>query len=218
MKRYLTSVLILSSLLPVFLSCGSLHHLGYRKEVAVNRVIKPVFPPDFDKSLYSVKIIFGDNVFTSLAVIKYIPEDRSFRLALLSEAGMRLFEIEFLKDGSSQVNYTSDFMDRKAVVKKLSSDFGLLFLSGSENIVKSFSSASVERKYVLRLKKDGLKDYYFSPDVEGPEKASERGCIFGRTTVILNKYGDKGPQEIVFTHKMLKFEISLKRIDYSGWN
>ena len=131
---------------------------------------------------------------------------------------MRLFEIEFLKDGTSQVNYTSDFMNKKAVVKKLSSDFGMLFISESEKIVKSFSMGSNDGNYVQRIKKQGLKDYYFSRNVRGPEKISERGCAFGRTTVILNKYGDKGPQEIVFTHKMLKFEIGLKQIDYSGWN
>ncbi len=218
MKRYLTSALILSSFLLIFESCSSLRHQGYRKKAAKNQVLIPVFGTDFDKSLYNVKITFGKNIFTSLAVIKYIPEDESFRLALLSEAGMRLFEIEFLKDGTSQVNYTSDFMNKKAVVKKLSSDFGMLFISESEKIVKSFSMGSNDGNYVQRIKKQGLKDYYFSRNVRGPEKISERGCAFGRTTVILNKYGDKGPQEIVFTHKMLKFEIGLKQIDYSGWN
>jgi len=218
MKRYLTSVLILSSLLLIFESCSSLRRQGYRRETSVNRVIKPVFPPDFDKSLYNVKITFGENVFTSLAVIKYIQENKSFRLALLSEAGMRLFEIEFMKDGTSQVNYTSDFMNKKAVVKKLSSDFGLLFLTDSDKIVKYFSMESNNGKYALRIKNDSMKDYYFSQDVSGPEKIREGGCVFGRTTVVLEKYGRKGPQEIVFTHKMLKFEISLKQIDYSGWN
>ena len=217
MKRYLTSVLILSSLLLFFESCSSLRHQGYRKEAANNRVLIPVFGPDFDKSLYNVKITFGKNSFTSLAVIKQIPENQSFRLALLTEAGMRLFEMEVMKDGSSRVNYTSDFLNKKAIVKKLSSDFGLLFTGDSCKIEKVYSMVD-SGNYVIRINENGSKDYYFSSDVKGPVKISERGCTYGKTSVFLNQYGNRGPQEIIFTHKILKFEISLKQINYPGWN
>ncbi len=215
MKRFLTSVLILSSLLLITQSCGSLRRQGYKKEATVHRILKPVFPPDFDKSLYNVKITFGKNVFTSLGIIKYIAASGSYKLALLSEAGMRLFEVEFLNDGSSKVNYTSDFMNKKSVVKKLSSDFRLLFPGEASTAVKYFAK---DENYVLRIKENGLKDYYFLKEVTGPVKIRQRGCTFGRTTVILDNYGNKGPQEIVFKHKMIKFEISFKQIDYNGWN
>ena len=72
--------------------------------------------------------------------------------------------------------------------------------------------------YVIRMKKNGSKDYYFSSDAKGPVRIRERGCTYGKTSVFLNQYGNKGPQEIIFTHKMLKFEISLKQINYPGWN
>lgn len=217
MKRYLTAVLILGSFLLIFESCSSVRRQGYRKEKIINYEFKPVFGSDFNKSLYNVKITFGKKTFTSLAVIKRIPERKSFKLALLTEAGMRLFEIEFSDNGTSKVNYTSDFMNKKAIVKKLSSDFGLLFPGDSLKIKKMYSKPD-SVNYAIRINENSSKDYCFSSGTPGPVEIIDRSCSFGRTTVFLNKYGDANPQEILFTHKMLKFEISLKQINYTGWN
>lgn len=216
MKRFLTGVLVLSSLLLLFWSCGSLQ--GFRREATGQKMFVPVFKKNFNKSLYSVKITFGKNRFTSLAVIKQIPETNSFKLALLTEAGMRLFEMEFMNDGSYRVNYTNDFLNKKKIVKKLGSDFGLLFPGDNPVIKKTYCNKTDSTGYVLRIKKDGLKDYRFASPGTGPVSIAEHGFFFGRTTVLLNNYVEGIPQEISFIHKSLKFEIVLKQINYQGWN
>ncbi|MEZ5198897.1 MAG: hypothetical protein R2764_21725 [Bacteroidales bacterium] len=219
MKKFLTGVLIFVSIVLLFESCSSLRRQGYRKTGAGNFQVTPVFSPGFEKSLYTAEITFGKNSFSSLAVIKQIPEDRSFRLAFISETGMRLFEMEFLKNGAAKVHYMTAFLNRKAVMKKLSSDFNLLFISdGASEISRIFVKDGDAGSYVLRVKKDGKKDFYFSSANNEPGKIKEQGCAFGRTTVELNKFENGGPNEILFTHKMLKLKISLKQINYPEWN
>jgi len=218
MKRYLTSVLIPGSLLLILVSCGTLRQQGYSRLDEGTKYFIPVYDTGFDKSLYNVRIIFGEKVFSGLAVIKYMPVNRSYRLALLSEAGLRLFEAEFTSAGDAKVNFITDFLDKKAVVKKLSSDFALLFSDISKNGNKIFLKKDDTESYVVRVKKKGKKDYFYSPAMQGPEKIEERGFPFGRTTVLLSDYLNNAPQEIVFKHKMLKFEIGFTKINYKEWN
>jgi len=219
MKKFLTGVLILSSIVMLFESCSSLRRQGYRRVSAENYQFIPVFEPDFDKSLYTAEITYGKNTFTSLAVIKQIPEYNSFRLAFLSEVGMRLFEMEFLNDGNVRVHYMSDFLNKKSIVKKLSSDFNLLFVGNTTNgINRVYSMVEDTGNYLLRVKEDGLKDFYYSSTPGGPVKIRDGGCAFGKTTVLLNQYENGGPGEILFNHKMLKLKISLKQINDPEWN
>lgn len=219
MKKFLTGVLILSSIVMLFGSCSSLRRQGYRRVSAENYQFIPVFGPGFDKSLYTAEITFGKNIFTSLAVIKQIPEYNSFRLAFLSEVGIRLFEMEFLNDGNVRVHYMSDFLNKKSIVKKLSSDFNLLFTGETANsITMAYSMVGDTGNYLLRAKEDGLKDFYYTSTTGGPVKIRDGGCAFGKTTVFLNQYENGGPNEILFTHKMLKLKISLKQITDPEWN
>lgn len=219
MKIFLTKALIFVSLILLFESCSSLHRQGYRKTESGVFQFNPVFSLDFEKSLYTAEITFGKNSFSSLAVIKQIPEDSSFRLAFISETGMRLFEMEFLNNGEPKVHYMTDFLNRKAVVKKLSSDFNLLFIGDSKsNIVKAYVLDGDSGSYVLRVKESGKKDFYFSSMDKELWKIKERGYVFGRTAVELDQYKNGSPNEILFTHKMLKLEIRLKQIIYPEWN
>lgn len=219
MKNYLPGVLILSSILLLTASCSKLYRQGYRRVPSGEFTYTPVFASGFDKSLYQVEINFGKNTFTCLAIIKQNQEKESFRLAFFSEAGLRLFEMEFQHDGKTQINYVSDFLNKRSLVRKLSSDLGLLFQSELCNSnCKTFSISGDSTVYLFRVKSDIVTDSYFSSLHKGPSKIKERGCAFGRTTIILEDYKNDFPRQILFTHKMLNFSIRLKQIDYSAWN
>ncbi len=219
MKRYLMSVLILGSLLLLIESCNSLRRQGYQREFSTGFPFIPVFGSDFDKMLYSAEITYGKNTFSSLAIIKQIPENRSFRVAFLSETGMRLFELEFFKDGKTRVHYMSDFLNRKALVKKLLSDFNLLFpFEPEKNIDRVYSMGGDTEKHICRLFDHGKVDYYFVSINGGPAQIKERGCAFGKTCVSLYQYENGAPLKILFNHHLLKLTISLKQINYPEWN
>ena len=90
MKRFLRVVLVFSSIVLLLASCSSFHRQGYRKVAVENYQFHPVFGPDFDKILYAAEITFEKNTFTSLAIIKQMPEFKSHRLVFFSEAGLLL--------------------------------------------------------------------------------------------------------------------------------
>ncbi len=219
MKRFLPVVLVLSSILLLFGSCSSLHRQGYRKAAVENYQFTPVFSPDFDKSLYQAEIIFGKNTLSSLAIIKQMPEYKSFRLAFFSEAGLQLFVMEFLHDGNVNVEYISDFLNKKAVVKKLSSDFSLLFVNQTTHQVhKAYAFNGDTSNYILQMKGNGKKDFYYGSNLEEPINIREKGCAYGKTSVVLDKYDNHGPDEIRFEHKILTLKINLTKINYQEWN
>ncbi len=219
MRRFLMSVLMLSSFALLIESCSSLRRQGYQREFSTSFPFTPVFGSDFDKMLYSAEITYGKNTFSSLAIIKQIPEHRSFRVAFLYETGMRLFELEFFKDGRTRVHYMSDFLNRKALVKKLLSDFNLLFpFEPEKNIDRVYSIGGDTEKYIWRLLDNGKVDYYFFSTYGGPANIKERGCAFGKTCVSLYQYENGDPLKILFNHQLLKLTISLKQINYPEWN
>lgn len=219
MKRFLPVVLVFSSMVLLFGSCSSLLRQGYRKASVENYLFFPVFSADFDKSMYQAEITFGKNTFTSLAIIKQISEYNSYRLAFLSETGMRLFEMEFIEDGNVNVEYISDFLNKKAVVKKLSSDFNLLFVNETTHQVrKVFTFIGDTSNYILQMKGNGKKDFYYNSNIEEPIKICEKGCAYGKTFALLDNYDNNGPEEIRFEHKMLNFKIRLTKINYQEWN
>jgi hypothetical protein len=219
MNKYLTGILILISFVLLSESCNTLRHQGFRKDSGINPSFKPVFGHNFEKVLYGTEIVFGKKTFSGLIIIKQIPEQKSFRLAFVTEAGMRIFEMEFFKDGGSRVHYISDFLNKKAVVNKLLSDFALLFPVGNkETIRQAYSNKADTGTYILRINEKVKKDYYFAAPSDGPEKISEKGCVYGRTSVFLKQYESTFPAEILFTHKLLKLNISLKQIPYPKWN
>jgi len=212
MKKYPIAVLLLISFALLTGSCNTPRHQGFSKEPGLNLPFKAVFGHDFEKVLYGTEIVFGKKTFSGLIIIKQVPEHKSFRLAFVTEAGMRVFEMEFFKDGGSKVHYVSDFLNKKAVVSKLQSDFALLFPVGKkENIRHAYSKKDDTGTYILRIN-------YFAPSSDGPEKISEKGFVYGKTSVFLNQYESTFPTEILFTHKLLKLNISLKQIPYPKWN
>lgn len=219
MKRFLQIVLVFSSIALLLGSCSSFHRQGYRKNAVENYQFHPIFGPDFNKILYAAEITLGKNTYTSLAIIKKMPEYKSHRLVFFSEAGLQLMEMEFLNDGNVNVEYMSDFLNRKSIVKKLSADFKLLFTNNStHNIYKTYTMAGDTGTYLLRMKGKRSADFYYSSNANSPVKIGERGCKFGRTTISLNQYENSGPNVIQFTHKMLKLKISLTKINYPEWN
>jgi hypothetical protein len=169
--------------------------------------------------MYSAEIIYGDKTFSSLAVFKYISDSDSYRMAFLSESGVSLFTMEFFKSGGAKIHFISDFLNKKTIANKLLSDFALLFpTENGDNITKNFLKKGNTSSYLIRIKKDGIRDYYFTSGNQGPVKISDHGFIYGRTQVFLNQYKNKCPIEIKFTHRMIDFQINLKQIDYPEWN
>jgi len=219
MKRFLWVVLIFSSIVLLLGSCSSLHRQGYRKVASENYQFHPVFGPDFDKTLYAAEITVGKNTFTSLAIIKQMPEYKSHRLVFFSEAGLQLMEMEFLDDGKVNVEYMSDFLNRKGIINKLSADFKLLFTNiTTHSIYKTYTIPGDTGKFVLQMKGEKSASFYFSSNTKYPLTIRERGCNYGKTTILLSQYENNGPDEILFSHKMLKLKIALTKINYPEWN
>lgn len=218
MKNYLTGVLFLISLTLLLASCNTIRQQGYQIVTSENYPFLPVFGPHFEKSLYAVDITLGNNSFTSMAVIKYIPENKAYRLVFLSETGMQLLEMEISENGGSEVYFMTDFLNKKKLVKKLLSDYTLLFpFENATGNTKVYTSVNDTNSYMIRIKENGRKDYFFTCNDNGPIEIHEHGCAFGRTSILIKKYENHGPSEIKFAHRLINFHMSLKQINYSEW-
>jgi len=203
----------------IFASCHTIRQQGYRRVHDAEVSLLPVFDTSFTKALYAVDIHFGKKSFTSLAIIKQVVEHKSFKLVFLSESGLRLLEMEFFEDGTSKVFYVSDFLNKKALIKKLSSDFNLLFSNpDKEVLIKVFRMIGDDGNYAVRTKNNHRKNYYYPSTGIGPKIIQERARGIGKTKTILGSYNNGGPGKISFTHGCLDFEITLTQIIYPEWN
>jgi len=169
------------------------------------------FQPKFTRALYNTQVNILRTHLSGLLLIKLMP-DSSTRLVFSTETGFKFFDFEFVNAGAFKVHYILDKMNRKAVIKTLSSDFKLM-------LMKQFTNKQAETfkagDLLYHRYTDSLDIAYYITDSACSkliriEKADDKKPSM---QMIMHNYINGIPDTIGITHSHLKFNIGLKRLD-----
>lgn len=133
----LSRFFILAALAVFLNSCGSLpcRHCYERFPGEKQKVVKPF--SQVDTVTYKVALNLYSMYFSGLLVIKKV-EDDHHKMALISETGFKLFDME-VKDGKAEILNVFAELDRSMVKRTFKEDLVALVLSGfDQNKCKSY--------------------------------------------------------------------------------
>lgn len=214
MKKFLRHLLICSSALILAASCNPVSMKGFTRQVVSDHRFMPVFGAAFIKGLYELHIDYGKRNFSGIAVVKKMEFNQSYRIIMMSETGLKIFDFEFFPSDSCAVHYVMDVLNRKKIVNLLLSDLGLIMNNNpdisSRTYYKSDKSAS---EYIIKEKQKGKRYYHFEEVGEPPLKIY-RKSMFSPSTEVFLRYNSEGiPESIDFSHKVIQLKMTFKLIN-----
>ena len=173
-----------------------------------------VFPQERFRAVYQTKIDIKDKSFSGLLLVRE-NADSSFRIAFVTEVGMKIFEFEFFprkKDAFHVVSILS-YLDRGIILKTLRRDFESLFMGFAAfktPKIKSIENAVSTQRYCH----EGKRMYF----VQGKQiQRMTRTKFFFTKEEIHFIYKDYTfPQLIHIHHLGVKLDIKMKLIKVTG--
>ena len=213
MKKFLRNLFTCSSLFVLMGACNPVFLKGFAKQIPGTIEFRRIFDPTFEKALYKFNISFGKKNLTGLAFFKRMREDNSFRTVLMSETGLKYFDFEFFENDSIIVHYVMDAMNRKGLIRTLTSDFSLIFNTEVDNKVLTFYlPKKMEKGYIIKEKQVGHQYYCFKDSNQPPYKIYRRACLTPATDIEINFNPEFIPSSIIFTHGFINLKMELKLI------
>lgn len=202
----LNSILLLCVLLT---SCSSVYRSLQR--TAGDAACIQQFKPKIEQPvLYSTQVDVLSHHFSGLLLFKPMP-DSSMRIVFASEMGLKFFDFEFAKNGTFTKHYMLPKMDKKAVVKTLQKDFGMMLMRQDPATAEIFMKDNL-RYTAFKLKKG--KIYYITSadckELVRVENGSNRKPV---VELFMTHYTNGVPDTLLVQHKKVKFNISSQRVE-----
>ncbi|WP_123848462.1 hypothetical protein [Chitinophaga lutea] len=195
------------ALLCLLASCGSAYRSLQRTEGNAD-CIAP-FRPRFDSTvLYNTQVDVLKHHFSGLLLFKPM-DNGSMRVVFLTETGIKFFDFEFGKDGRFTKHYVLPKMDKKAVVKTLRKDLGMILMR-QDTATATFFTDGRYRYTAYPLQKG---DIYYITTMDCRELVRvENGGRKPVVEVFMTNYKNGLPDSILVQHKKVKFNISSQRV------
>lgn len=212
MKNFLSgSGLIL--LLMVGSGCSVSVFNGLRPRHGVPVTVDSWFKPDTGHFLFNTRIELMKKHYSGLTVIKS-DSSGSYRMVMITEVGLKLLDMELPSNGQTpRVYYVMDALNRKALIRTLSSDLNLVLMNGYLGLEPRLLEKRKSGTEVTRYRKKCRKyDYYLQPDSRFPETAVYTSGI--RKKVKADYFGNprNSIDSVKLEHTGLKLKIELYRI------
>jgi hypothetical protein len=190
--------LLIAFLILAFLA-GSCRFSGYTAFHKITpKLSKPtVFSPDFSKALYKTELSLYGRTITGITVIKKV--DDGYQLAMVSEVGLKYFEIFFQDDSAiAETKYLMPVLDRKPVKEALISSLGLLFSEANYNAHTRLKVNETKKTVLLINKEKGSRISYYYDPVSGEVDQMKQNKFFGsKTTIKMSAYMEDAPGSIM---------------------
>jgi len=164
-------------------------------------------------NLFNTSVGIFKKGYSGLLVIK--PETTgSYRIVLITEFGLKIFDMEFFPGGGFQLHYCMEAINKKYIINTLRKDFELLLKekpSGSSSVLLK------ERKtgaMVLREKEGGKRFYYYIDGKTGVVTGIMKATPLGKKAKAVF-YGIAGnaPDSVILDHYNVNLNIKLDLID-----
>jgi hypothetical protein len=204
---------ILFGFLLMLSSCSVSLFPGY-KAAPMKDIREPFswFQSDTGYFLFNIKVDLAKNHFTGLLAAKETGKD-TFRVVMITEVGLKLFDFEFIPKQEMKVHYLVDAMNRQILIKTLSEDIGLVLMHPASGTIDPAILIDKNGNIIFRYRDHCKKSYYYH------KENAVLPYYARRTKGISNKayaefFGNKatGIDSIKLAHENISLNIQLNRI------
>lgn len=164
----------------------------------------PLFKEGLNQSVFRGSISIYKHYFSGIFALKQEDENK-YRMVLMSEVGMTLFDMSFTSD-SYYLNYCIEPIRKKSLFKLMHKDFLLLIRAPKQEDLKLKNEVDAISKY----RKKGSKDFYFYENTV-MRKIDSKG-YFNRIHIEFNEQENGVSNSIQIQHRPIKLKMELKRI------
>ena len=208
--------LFLSSLCLLLLSGCSLSLFNNFKpvpEAADNRKdVFSWFQGDTNRFLFQSYIDIYSNHFSGLMLIKPL-NGNSHRTLFITEVGIKIFDMEFFRNGDFKLHYCMDELNRKSIINTLKNDIGLMLNNIPENgKVKTMQEKNSGRTIIKSMDYNGVRYCFINKKTNKVDELIQTGTFLKK--VNMRFYSTDGAEidSINISHYNLKLNIHLSKI------
>ncbi|BAX82452.1 hypothetical protein [Labilibaculum antarcticum] len=164
----------------------------------------PLFKEGLNEAVFRGSISVYKHYFSGIFALKQDGIDQ-YRMLLMSEVGMTLFDMSFTSD-SYDLNYCMEPIRKKSLFKLMHQDFLLLVKAPKQEGLR-FKD---EEKAILKYQKKESRDFYFYENTL-MQKIDSKG-FFNRIHIEFNEQEKGVSNSIQIQHWPIKLKMELKRI------
>jgi hypothetical protein len=141
----------------------------------------------------------------------------SHRTLFITEVGIKIFDMEFFRNGDFKVHYCMDELNRKSIINTLKNDIGLMLNNIPENgKVKTMQEKNAGRTIIKSKDYNGVRYCFINKKTNKFDELIQTGTFLKK--VNMRFYSNDGVEidSINISHYNLKLNIHLSKIYENG--
>ncbi len=210
MKIFQTKLLLLTSLIIFFGSCGVPKHLNPlkkgEKSILSEGNFRPVFKGDFKSFLFKTTLTYGSKLeFGGMLMLKQVSAD-NYRVIFMTKFGMTMFDFEFGNRGFV-VHKAFEQLNKKIFLKILKQDIGMLLsrdILGNQALVFEKGKFPKNKK-VLKIKMNKKTHYFVQENLKRLNEIHRGQAV----SIKLSGYIANVPRSIDIQHHNIPLRMKL---------
>jgi hypothetical protein len=207
--------LVLSNLLVLLISSCSLSRFQGVQQTPVTAVgnndIIPWFRGDKDRYLFQASIDIYNRHFGGIMLIKTFTTS-SYRVVYLTELGIKVFDMEFFRNGDFRLYYCIDAINRKSVIRTLKNDFGLMLEDfPGKNKMKSIGKNLDGKTVFTSSDRTGMKNYIIADSTKRVEEILLKKMLLKKMDILFFSGDGHELDSVKIKHFNLKLNIQLSK-------
>jgi len=167
-----------------------------------------VFSPTYKSGLYKADMqIHGRNL---SGLMFFNKKDSSLRMVMLSEVGLKYFDVEYSPNGRSRfvVHQMIDFLDHEKFTGSLQNFLNLVMLDANE-AKQDYTFECQPRNMVRVIKKDGKNNrYYYNSNSGAVNEIIQSGFLKKKITIELTGYDYLSPGKIIYNQGKIHYSLT----------
>jgi hypothetical protein len=175
--------------------------------------VLPWFQRNTNHVLFRTNIDIYRNHFGGLMIIKPFPEN-SYRVLFITEMGIKIFDMEFFRNGDFKLYYCLDALNKKSIIKTLKNDIGLILSSILEkDKIKIMKDRQTGRTIIRSRDKTGVKYCFLEDKTNRIDEIMQTKRLLKK--VNLHFYSANGIEvdSINISHYSIKLNIHLSKLN-----
>ncbi|MCX6333614.1 MAG: hypothetical protein NT092_04830 [Bacteroidia bacterium] len=169
------------------------------------------FRKDAGRYLFQSSIDVYKNNFSGLLFVK--PLEESYRILFITETGIKIFDMEFFKDGDYKLHYCLEEFNRKSIIKTLGNDLSLMLYSISEN-GKVKMMQEIDGRLIVKSKdRNGTRYCTINEKTNKVDDLIRTGTLSNKVNISFFSIAGRQPDSIRISHYNLKLKINLTKLD-----
>lgn len=183
--------------------------LNAMARVTQDKVSKPwIFGFGFKDGLYKANLAVNGRDISGLIFIK--KQENSYRVVMLSELGLKYFDIEFISGEvpSVQLHYINDLLNKGNIIYGIKNSLALIFPQYTDDVLENnFKDIKSGMTIATLDAADKKKRYYYFLQTGKIEQIIKYKAINQKTLASFSNYGVDSPGKISITYGKVNWDL-----------